>query len=133
MTTKKIGTIIIPPGVFVNVHEKRTADYLATHLYHDITFLVPNRQKGRRTPDIEMDGVFWEIKGPKGRSSRTIENNLRAALRQSPNIILDLRRMDGRTPTQKYLQEIERRFNDAKSMKRLIVITKGDFSIALNR
>lgn len=129
MARKKIGTIIVPPGVFVSVHEKLTADYLVTAIGHDVAFLTPNRRKGSKTPDIKMDGTLWEIKSPSGRSSRTIENNLRAALRQSPNIVLDLRRMDGRIPTNKLAAEAERRFSDAKRMKRLIVITRQDTHI----
>lgn len=102
MTRRRIGIIVVPPGVFVDVHEKIAVDFLATQLGNDITFLKPNRSKGAKTPDIEMNGLRWEIKSPAGKSSRTLENNLRLALRQSPNIILDLRRMDGRIPTYKH-------------------------------
>ena len=108
MPRKRIGLIVVPPGVFVDIHEKLAADFLASKMSHDITFLVPNRRKGAKTPDIEMNGLRWEIKSPKGKSSRTIENNLRAALRQAPNIVLDLRRMDGRVPTARLLNEAER-------------------------
>lgn len=80
-----------------------------------------------------MQGLLWEIKSPKGKSSRTIENNLRSALRQSPNIVIDLRRMDGRIPTNKLLNEVERRFNDAKSLRHLIVITRQDTHIDFKR
>lgn len=130
---KRIGTIIVPPGVFVDVHEKRTADFLASKLGNDVTFLIPVRRKGAKTPDIEMNGLLWEIKNPTGKSSRTIENNLRLALKQSPNIILDLRRMDGRIPTKKLLGEVERRFTDAKSIKQIIVITRQGAPIDFKR
>lgn len=130
---KQVGTIIVPPGVVVAVHEKRAVDFLAIERSADITFLAPNRQKRQRTPDIEMVGLLWEIKSPKGRSPRTIENNLRLALKQSPHIILDLRRMDGRIPTQKHLTEIERRFKDAKAIKHIIVITRQETSVDFKR
>ena len=100
MAKVRIGTIIVPPGVFTDVHEKIAVDFLAAKLGYDVTFLVPDRRRSAKTPDIEMNGLFWEIKSPTGRSSRTIENNLRLALRQSQNIVLDLRRMDGRPCTQ---------------------------------
>ncbi len=80
-----------------------------------------------------MLNLPWEIKSPKGKSSRTIENNLRLALQQSLNIVLDLRRMDDRIPTKKLLNEIERRFNDAKSIKRIIVITRQEEHIDFKR
>lgn len=133
MTKKKIGTIIVPPGVFVNIHEKLAADFLASKLGKDITFLIPDRHRGIKTPDIEMDGLRWEIKSPSGKSPRTIENNLRAALRQSPSIILDLRRMDGRIPTKKHMAEVERQFTLAKSIKHIIVITRQDKHLDIRR
>ena len=80
MPRKRIGTIIIPPGVFVDIHEKRMVDFLAASIGYDVTFLVPDRRKNARTPDIEMIGLSWEVKCPTGKSSRTIENNLRLAL-----------------------------------------------------
>lgn len=133
MTKRRIGKILIPPGSFVTVREKLVADFLATRLYKDIIFLVPNRHRGSKTPDIEMDGLRWEIKSPRGKSPRTIENNLRLALKQSPNIILDLRRMDGRVPTRKLMTEIRRQFALAKSIKHIIVITRQDRHIDIKR
>ncbi len=133
MARKRVGTIVVPPGVFVDVHEKIAADFLACEISHDVTFLVPDRSKGAKTPDIEMDGLRWEIKSPTGKSSRTIENNLRNALRQSPNIVLDLRRMDGRVPTDKLLGRIQQQFGLVKSIKRIIVITRQGEHIDLDR
>jgi hypothetical protein len=133
MARKRVGLIVVPPGVFVDVHEKLTADFLASKLGYDVTFLVPIRRKRTKTPDIEMEGSAWEIKSPKGKSSRTIENNLRSALRQAPNIVLDLRRMDGRIPTARLLTEAERQFNLTKSMRRLIVITRQEKHIDFER
>lgn len=133
MSRKRTGLIVVPPGVFMGFHEKLAVDFLASELGHDITFLVPNRHKGIKTPDIEMNGLTWEIKCPKGRSSRTIENNLRLALEQSSNIVLDLRRMDGRIPTNKLLSEAERQFSLAKSIRILIVITRQEEYIDFRR
>lgn len=124
MIKQKTGTITIPPGVFPDRHEKMTADFLAEKLGFDVVFLVPARRANTRTPDIRMAGVLWEIKSPKGSSSRTIENNLRNALLQSSHIIVDLRRIDERIPTYKLTREIEKRFRLSKKMKRVIVITR---------
>ena len=123
---KHVGLIVVPPGVFIEAHEKRTADFLAVKLGLDLTFLVADRTRGVKTPDVQMDGLLWEVKCPSGKSPRTIENNLRLALRQSPHIILDLRRMDGRVPTHKYLSNVEKLFNDFRTIKRIIVITRQE-------
>jgi len=45
---------VVPPGVFIDVHEKLAADFLASRIGYDVTFLVPSRRKGAKTPDIEM-------------------------------------------------------------------------------
>lgn len=133
MSQKRIGTIIVPPGVILDAHEKRAADFLAVERGADITFLVPNRTVGQKTPDIEMSGLLWEIKVPKGKGSRTIENTLRQATKQSPNVILDLRRMDGRVPTKKFVAEIERQFTQNRSIKHAIAITRQETSIDFKR
>jgi len=133
MTQKRIGTIITPPGAFVDAHEKIAADFLATEFGADITFLVPNRQKGRKTPDIEMYGLLWEIKSPKGKGARTIENTLRDAVKQSPYVILDLRRMDGRIPTKKHVDRIEAQFFANKSIKHIAIITREEKTIDFKR
>lgn len=133
MAKRRIGTIVIPPGVFADIHEKLTVDFLAAKIGYDITFVVPDRRKGARTPDIDMNGLLWEIKSPTGKSSRTVENNLRVALQQSPNVVFDLRRMDGRIPTKKLLSEIERQFTLTKSIRRIIVITRQETYIDFRR
>lgn len=133
MKSKRVGLIVVPPGVFMEVHEKVAVDFLASKLGCNVTFLVADRRNNAKTPDIEMNGLAWEIKSPRGKSSRTLENNLRLALRQSPNVILDLRRMDGRIPTKKLVDEAERQFCLAKSMKRLIVITRQEDHIDFER
>lgn len=133
MPRKRIGTVIVPPGTILDPHEKRAVDFIAIERGADITFLIPDRRKGQKTPDIQMYGLLWEIKSPKGRSSRTIENNLRLAMLQSAYIILDLRRLDGRVPTKKYVTEVERQFGLAKSIRHIIVITRQETSIDFKR
>jgi hypothetical protein len=70
-------------------HELSAALILAYHFKTDVTFLRPERKK---SPDIDVDGTKWEIKSPTGDGKKTIDNNLRAAHKQSRNVVLDLRR-----------------------------------------
>ena len=77
------------------------------------------------TPDIYYLGEKLEIKSPTGNSSRTIENNIRNALRQSDNIIIDLRRMH--VNESKCLKEVERRVNlFGKRARKMLVIVNDD-------
>lgn len=70
-------------------HELSAALILAYHFKTDVIFLRPERKK---TPDIDIKGTKWEIKSPRGNGKKTIDNNLRAAHKQSRNVVLDLRR-----------------------------------------
>lgn len=70
-------------------HELSAALILAYHFKTDVVFFRPERKK---TPDIDVNGTKWEIKSPTGNGKKTIDNNLRAAHKQSRNIVLDLRR-----------------------------------------
>ncbi len=70
-------------------HELSAALILAYHFKSDVVFLRPEKKK---TPDIDIDGTKWEIKSPMGNGKKTIDNNLRAAHKQSRNVVLDLRR-----------------------------------------
>lgn len=85
----KTGKVIIQYGASVYPHEKRVA-FLLVKTGHDVTFLPVGIDK---SPDILYRGKEWEIKSPTGSKRRTLENNLRAALRQSSNIIIDLARI----------------------------------------
>jgi len=76
-------------------HELSAALILANHFGANAIFLCPQLDK---TPDIEIDGMRWEIKSPKGDGKKTIENNFRAARKQSLNV-MDLRRIKT-TPTE---------------------------------
>ena len=61
-------------------HELSAALILAYHFKTDVIFLRPETKK---TPDIDVNGTKWEIKSPRGNGKKTIDNNLRAAHKQS--------------------------------------------------
>ena len=124
MNNEKIvfGKTIIPFGVFVEQHELDVAKVL-NKLGKDVEFILPSRVQFSRTPDIKMDDLLWEIKSPKGNSSRTIENNLRCALKQSKNIIIDLRRI--KIDETRAISQINKQFKQSKVMKRILIIRQN--------
>ena len=103
-------------------HEYDTARFFADRGY-DIEFIPPSNTPKMHTPDFKMDGVAWEVKSPVGTSKRTIENSFRKAMLQSDSIIFDLRR--SKLPEEKCISELEHRFNQKRSVKRLLVIKKN--------
>jgi hypothetical protein len=126
MTKNRSGRIIIPDQAFPEEHEIKTARVLIK-LGGDVEFLAPIRTKGAHTPDVTWNGIDWEIKAPIGQGKRTLEDTIRAAQKQSPNIILDLRRtkLDDKTIITK-LRDNE---NVLRGVKRLKIITKGEENV----
>ena len=112
---------ITPNGVVLHTHENATVVFL-TEQGFNVELLPPVQRKGARTPDIRMLDLEWEMKSPRSNGKYTLEHSFRSALKQSPNIIFDIR--GSKMPEKKCIAEIERRFNDFKKVKRVIIITK---------
>ena len=112
---------ITPNGVVLHTHKNAAVVFL-TEQGFDVELLPPVQRKDARTPDIRMNGVEWEIKCPVGKSANTIKRAFKTALRQSKHIIFDLR---GSKITDKVnIAKLEKEFNDIKSARLLLVITK---------
>lgn len=90
------------------------ADFFQTDIH-----LNP-RNANIKTADFIINGTAWELKSPTGNSKRTIQNNLRKADHQSPNIILDLRRC--KMPTAQAISRANFELSQANAIKKLILI-----------
>ena len=112
---------ITPNGVVLHTHENAAVVFLASQGF-DIELLPPVQSRGVHTPDLKMLDLDWELKSPRSNGKYTIEHSFRSALKQSSNIIFDIRA--SKMPQQKCIAEIERRFNDFKKTTRVMIITK---------
>ena len=122
---QKIGHITVPKNALVQPHEFNVATILSW-TGEDVEFIPTGHMP---TPDIRFRGLEWEIKSPYGSSSRTIENNMRLALKQSSNIIIDLSRM--KLPEDKCLHEVRQQNSLIRGKHRVVVITKTQKIIEL--
>jgi len=88
------GQVIIPVGHpnTPQSHEVDSAYVLAHHYRTTVEFIMPVDDYMRKSADVIMLGVEWEIKCPIGKAKSTIGAQFRRASRQSCNIILDTRR-----------------------------------------
>lgn len=127
---KKSKGKIIPNGVVLKTHENATVVFL-TEQGFDIELIPRSNTQGVHTPDILMDDMKWEMKSPKGEGGSLMKNTIQKALKQSQNIIIDLRR--AKRHQTKCLREIERQFNNSKSIKKLLVITKTGKTVEFNK
>ncbi|MDR2771963.1 MAG: hypothetical protein LBB93_00660 [Elusimicrobiota bacterium] len=126
----KKGKTIIPFGSLPEPHELKTANFF-NKLGYDVEFLVPVDQPNRKTPDIRMRGLNWEIKAPIGNGKHNIQHSFKDALRQSRNIIFDMRRSS--MNENKSNRQIKNLFDNSKIAKRVLVITQSLKQLDLER
>jgi hypothetical protein len=121
---QNLGRVILPTSHpnKPEQHEIDIAWILARHFQCTVEFLIPVDDYKRKTADIVMFGVEWEMKSPTGESKSTIGAQFRRASRQSGSIVLDSRR------TKLKYEDIEKQvIIEAKqrtSIKRVILIDK---------
>lgn len=101
-------------------HEFSAAVAIAEYFRSDVTFIRPALF---RTPDFDVKGRKWELKSPMGSSARTIENNMRAARKQSINIIIDLSRI--KIHQRRAIVRIQFFLSKPNQFKKVLVITKA--------
>lgn len=101
-------------------HELSAALILAYHFKTNVIFLRPEYA---RTPDIDINGVKWEIKSPMGNGKRTIDNNFNEARKQSKNIVIDLRRI--KMHQSKANARINFYLSTPHHFQRVLIITKS--------
>ena len=107
-------------------HEVDAATVLACHYQSTVEFLIPVDDYKRKTADIMLLGVEWELKCPIGDSKATIENVFRRASKQAHNIIVDTRRtkLEYETIEKKILFELNTR-PSMKKVNKVILIGKS--------
>ena len=119
---KRKGKIIIPDGRVPWAHEMRAAEILAAD-GHVVEFLPEGMIK---TADILLDGVEFEVKSPLTSKINTFEHNLKRAVKQSSNIIIDASRMDcRRMPETKIKTFLIAKCRRHRQIKRMLLITKA--------
>ena len=116
----KKGKIIFDPKRKPWPHEMHTARILAQN-GHTVTFL---KEMEGISPDIILDGIIFEIKAPKTAKISTLEQAIRKALKQSPNIIIDSVRM--KIQDNVALKFLVKKCCEQKQIKRMIFINKKE-------
>ena len=110
-------------GVHLENHEYSTVKFFLEK-GADVELIPPIQIKGMNTPDIQIDGLIWEMKSPTGNGKNTMKHNVSSAKRQSQNVIIDLRRC--KMEEERAICEIKHHFNLSKRLRRLKIITKSE-------
>ena len=115
-------------------HEVEVATILALHYQTTVEFIVPVDDYKRKSADITMLGVEWELKCPTGASKATIENQFRRASKQAKNIVFDTRRtiLDDGIIEKKVLFELNNR-PSMKKVNKVILINKSGIVVEIKK
>jgi len=130
---KNLGRVIIPAS-HPNPPEPHEVDatmVLAYHYQCAVEFLISVDDYKRKTADIMMLGVEWEIKCPIGVSKSTIRNQFRRASGQSKCIIIDLRRTKLRKNS--IVKEVLYQIRERPYIKKVILIDKSKKVIEIQK
>ena len=119
------GQIIIPAGHPnpPEQHEIDTAEILALHYRTTVEFLKPVDDYKRKSADIKMLGVEWELKSPTGASKSTIQTQFQRASKQAKNIIIDSRRT--KIKYDDLEKRVQQELKNRPYMKKAIIINKS--------
>ena len=121
MARKKIGKITMQVGA-----EPTESDILVANIFAkagcSVEILAASKAYRVRTPDMNIDGVPWEVKCPKSRKSDKVRQKISDALGQSQNIIIGTFR--SKMTDENILRAIDEYLNTHKRVKHLKVITK---------
>lgn len=109
-------------GVRLLEHEMETVEYFLAR-GEDVGLIVPRNKSGKKDADFRMKGLIWEAKSPTSNNHKTLTVTMRRAVKQSSNVVVDLRRIRG--DDMKMRNELEKLFNEMKQIKNLLVINKN--------
>ncbi|MBR2741912.1 hypothetical protein IKD98_04155 [Candidatus Saccharibacteria bacterium] len=118
---KKEYSVIVPREVYPKpTSREMTAAYILNGYFKsDIKFITRGNNK---TPDFQINGLYWELKTPTGNGKYNLQHALRNAAKQSENIIIDAR--FSKIHISRINNELKYQFNHSKNIKRLLLITK---------
>jgi hypothetical protein len=120
---------LISNSVKLTRHEQLTVDFLISH-GKSIELLIPGHTQGNKNPDFVMNGLLWEAKSPTTSSFDNLAVTLRRAVKQSPNVVVDIRRM--KKPEKATIAFLTQYFRHSHNLKRLIIISKTQPIIELH-
>jgi len=130
---KNPGNVIIPGG-YPNPptsHEVDVALILTRHYRTTVEFLIPVDDYKRKSADVVILGVEWEIKCPRGASKSTISNQLRWASKQARNIILDTRHT--RLEYNGIKNKVQLEVNRKSTIRKVVLINKSGEVVEIHK
>lgn len=114
-------------------HELETILCLARFGF-DVETIIPSYTPHGNNPDLVMMGPLWEMKGPTSANRKTITKRFRKAVKQSGGrAVFDLRGVKNEKERIRAEEEIVRRFNQSRSMRRILIIKNDEKMLDISK
>ena len=113
-------------------YESRAINFLLSHNYN-LQIIPASTIKGVKTPDIRINHLLWEIKNPTSHKRKTLEHAFYHGLKQSDNLIFDLRALKSQSTCDIAIRTLIRIFDGSSKAKRLKIITKDNCLLELEK
>jgi hypothetical protein len=122
--------VIIPVGLkpSLALYELSAADLLANYFKADVEFVPRSNMK---SPDFLINGIAWELKSPTGTGKYNVQHQIKAAAKQSRNVVFDARR--SKIHITRIRNEVNHQFKHSMAIKRLLLIDKNNNVVEINK
>lgn len=121
---------LIPNGVKLEPHEYDTVLFF-TNLGKTIELIKPPATQLTKVADFIMDGLIWEAKSPTVNTHKATERLFYRAASQSPNIIIDLRRIKGHASIP--ISTLKACFTTSRKVRKMLIINKKEELITFKK
>ena len=111
---------LITNSVMIEPHELETVMFFVCR-GEEIELIKPSNTPLNKNADFMMNGKVWEMKCPMGKSLLTVEHLFRKAVRQSENVVFDLRHFRG--DKKEAIKLLEKVFRLSRRARRMYVIS----------
>lgn len=109
-------------GVRLYAHERLTVEYFLER-GEDVELMVPSNRVGGKNADLKIWNKIWEMKSPTSTNKNTITVMMKRAVKQSQNLIIDLRRLKGNDSD--VIKVLRTRFLVSRRLRSLLIIMKN--------
>lgn len=116
------GKIIIDGTCEVWPHELLTAEALARTGYI-VEFMPKSNVEYRKTADVLIDGIRYEMKSPTSSHLSVIDKNVKKALSQSDHVVFDSKRMK-HAKDSAVIRELQKSVAARRKLKSLLFVDK---------
>ena len=124
---KKKYSVIIPSEVYPKPSQREiSAAYILSDYFNSDVRFVP--RCNHSTPDFLIKGEYWELKTPTGKGKYNIQHALKAAVRQSENIVIDARY--SKLHIARIKNELRYELKEVQKIKKMLLIDKRKRVIA---